>query len=102
MSGSMFRKDLTPKQSSFARAALVIFLVAFTLRLIHIWQIRRSPFFTVLLGDAHAYDEWAQRIARGDWLCRGVFYQAPLYPYFMGVIYWLTGRNLMLIRIVQA
>jgi tetratricopeptide (TPR) repeat protein/4-amino-4-deoxy-L-arabinose transferase-like glycosyltransferase len=84
------------------RAALVIFAVAFTLRLIHIWQIRRSPFFTVLMGDARGYDEWAQRIAGGDWIGRDVFYQAPLYPYFLGSIYWLVGRSLMIARLVQA
>jgi tetratricopeptide (TPR) repeat protein len=90
------------QQKSFASAALAIFAVAFTLRLIHIWQIRRSPFFTVLIGDARGYDEWAQRIAGGDWIGRDVFYQAPLYPYFLGSIYGLIGRNLMLVRIVQA
>jgi len=84
------------------RAALVIFAVAFTLRLIHIWQIRRSPFFTVLMGDARGYDEWAQRIAGGDWIGRDVFYQAPLYPYFLASIYWLAGRSLMIVRLVQA
>src|SRR5712692_4719938 len=82
--------------------AFLIFVVAFTLRLIHIWQIRRSPFFSVLLGDARGYDEWAQRIAGGDWIGRDVFYQAPLYPYFLGAMYWAAGRSLMLVRIVQA
>ena len=27
-----------------------------------------SPFFDVLLGDAHGYDEWARRIAGGEWI----------------------------------
>ena len=80
----------------------MIFAIAFMLRLIHIWQIRNSPFFTVLMGDARGYDEWARRIAGGDWFGRGVFYQAPLYPYFLGTIYALAGRSLMLVRIVQA
>jgi hypothetical protein len=44
-------------------------------------QIRSAPFFTVLMGDSHGYDEWAQRIAGGEWLGHEVFYQAPLYPY---------------------
>jgi tetratricopeptide (TPR) repeat protein len=88
--------------SKFRAAALTIFVLAFTLRLIHIWQIRRSPFFTVLLGDARSYDEWAKRIAAGDWTGHDVFYQAPLYPYFLGVIYRAAGRSLMLVRLVQA
>jgi tetratricopeptide (TPR) repeat protein len=70
-------------------------------RLIHVWQIRRAPFFSVLVGDSRAYDEWAQRIARGDWLGHEVFYQAPLYPYFLGALYAIAGRDLLIVRIVQ-
>ena len=64
--------------------ALVIFAVALAVRLIHIWQIKPSPFFDILLGDANGYDQWAQRLAAGDWIGSDVFYQAPLYPYFLG------------------
>ena len=79
-----------------------IFLLALTVRLIHVWQIRRSPFFDVLLGDAHGYDEWARRIAGGEWMGRDVFYQAPLYPYFLGVIYATIGHSLLAVRVIQA
>ena len=64
---------------------LVIFAVALAVRLVHVWQIRPSPFFDILLGDANGYDQWAQRLAAGDWVGSEVFYQAPLYPYFLGV-----------------
>ena len=82
--------------------ALIIFAVAFGVRLLHVWQLRSSPFFDVLLGDAHGYDQWAQRLAGGDWIGSEVFYQAPLYPYFLGVAYAIFGRDLLVIRIVQA
>ena len=82
--------------------ALAIFVAALLVRLLHIWQLRRSPFFDVLMGDARAYDEWAQRLAGGDWLGGEVFYQAPLYPYFLGVIYAVFGRDLAIVRVCQA
>src|SRR5438128_12098809 len=63
--------------------------------------MRASPFFPVLMGDSHGYDEWAQRIAGGDWIGHEVFYQAPLYPYLLGVIYAIGGRSLLLVRIIQ-
>src|SRR5206468_11805612 len=47
-------------------------------------------------------DEWAQRIAAGDWLGHEVFYQAPLYPYLLGVTYAIAGRSLLAVRILQA
>jgi len=79
-----------------------IFAIALAVRLAHIWQIREAPFFTVLMGDSRAYDEWAQRIARGDWLGREVFYQAPLYPYLLGTFYAIAGRDLFMVRVGQA
>ncbi|MGH6689559.1 MAG: tetratricopeptide repeat protein [Vicinamibacterales bacterium] len=82
-------------------AASAIFAVALAVRLVHVWQIRGAPFFTVLMGDARAYDEWAQQIARGDWLGQDVFYQAPLYPYFLGTLYSIAGRDLLFVRLCQ-
>jgi tetratricopeptide (TPR) repeat protein len=82
--------------------ALLIFAVALAVRLIHVWQLRPSPFFDVLMGDAHGYDLWAQRLAGGDWIGTDVFYQAPLYPYFLGVVYAIFGRDLLVVRIIQA
>ncbi len=82
--------------------ALLIFAVALVVRLFHVWQLRSTPFFDVLLGDANGYDQWAQRLAAGDWVGTEVFYQAPLYPYFLGVIYSIFGRDLLVVRIIQA
>ena len=84
------------------RGPIAVFAVALAVRLLHVWQIRKAPFFDVLMGDSRGYDEWAQRIAGGEWIGRDVFYQAPLYPYFLGVIYATAGRSLFLVRILQA
>ena len=78
-----------------------VFAVAVAVRLLHLWQIRSAPFFTLLMGDAKSYDAWAQRVAAGEWIGHQVFYQAPLYPYVLGVTYFLFGRSLLLVRILQ-
>jgi tetratricopeptide (TPR) repeat protein len=80
---------------------LAIFGCAFLMRLIYLVQVDSIPLFYHLAGDAGTYDEWGQRIAAGDWLGKGVFYQAPLYPYFLGVLQLILGHNLWLIRLVQ-
>jgi len=82
--------------------SVVIFVVAFAVRLLHVLSIRNAPFFTELIGDARGYDAWALRIASGDWVGHDVFYQAPLYPYVLAVIYRFAGHSVMLVRIVQA
>lgn len=80
----------------------LIFLVALAVRLLHLWQIQPSPFFDILLGDARGYDEWARRLAAGDWVGTEVFYQAPLYPYFVGGVYAVFGPDLLILRVCQA
>ena len=82
--------------------ALATFGVALLVRLIHVWQIRRSPYYATLLGDSRGYDDWARQIAAGDWLGHDVFYQAPLYPYLLGLIYSVAGHHLLVVRVVQA
>ena len=49
--------------------AVVIFILAFTLRFLHIAAIyKTSPFFDVLPGDLGAYDRWATKIVEQGWL----------------------------------
>jgi tetratricopeptide (TPR) repeat protein len=71
-------------------------------RVVHLWQIQSAPFFTTLLGDSKTYDAWAREIARGNWVGTDTFYQAPLYPYFLGALYSLFGPDLFVVRLVQA
>ena len=80
---------------------LIIFSVAFTLRLVYLFQIATIPLFEHLAGDARTYYEWGRRIAAGDWLGVGVFYQAPLYPYFLGILQSFFGETLWLVRLIQ-
>ncbi|TAK08237.1 hypothetical protein EPO44_02880, partial [bacterium] len=91
--------------SSAARVGLLvplgIFLLAFGLRLIYLFQIEAIPLFYSLAADSRSYDEWAQRIVAGDWLGQGVFYQAPLYPYFLALLQFVMGHDLWSIRVVQ-
>ena len=54
------------------------------------------------MGDARRYDAWAMQIASGDWIGQDVFYQAPLYPYFLGSLYAIAGHSLLMVRVCQA
>jgi Tfp pilus assembly protein PilF/4-amino-4-deoxy-L-arabinose transferase-like glycosyltransferase len=80
----------------------VVFAVGLGVRLLHVWQMRDTLFFSVLMGDSRGYDAWARQVAAGDWIGREVFYQAPLYPYFLASLYWLAGHDLLVVRLVQA
>ena len=81
---------------------VILFSIALLVRMFHVLQIRHAPFFEFKIGDAESYDAWARQLAAGDWLGNEVFYQAPLYPYFLGVIYATLGDGPLVVRICQA
>jgi tetratricopeptide (TPR) repeat protein len=72
------------------------------LRLITILGLSGTPVFDILMGDGRQYDVWAQQIASGQWMGNEVFYQTPLYPYALAVIYKIAGHNLLIVRLGQA
>jgi Flp pilus assembly protein TadD len=93
---------MAPARPARRLAPFAVLLLALLVRLVHVAAIDRSPFGGVLMGDALAYDSWAREIAGGDWLGHDVFYQAPLYPYLLGVFYRAAGHTLFGVRVLQA
>lgn len=81
---------------------LLIFTLALLVRALHLWQLQGSLVLDTIIGDARSYDSWARRIAAGDWLGNDVFYQAPLYPYFLAILYGSIGDDTIVVRGFQA
>ena len=77
-----------------------LFLFAFLLRLAYLVEVKDADVFNVLVGDGAAFDAAAQNI-RTDWIGKEVFYQAPLYPYFLAVVYTVFGHELWAARLIQ-
>ncbi|HET9234030.1 MAG TPA: tetratricopeptide repeat protein [Candidatus Eisenbacteria bacterium] len=84
-----------------SRWVWLIFALALALRLAYLIDLRHAPFFSAPQMDALYHDQWARRLAGGDWIGTGVFFRAPLYPYFLGAIYALFGPDYLLVRILQ-
>ena len=63
--------------------------------------LRDTAWFEHLVVDPAYYDRWAQRIAAGDWLDERAFYMDPLYPWVLGALYRLVGRDLLVVRLLQ-
>jgi tetratricopeptide (TPR) repeat protein len=90
---------MTPR--SWRRWLVLIWALALCVRAVCLAELRDSPLLSVLVGDGREYDAWAMRIAGGDWLGGEVFYQSPLYPYLLGVLYAAAGHSLMAVRALQ-
>ncbi|MEA2693346.1 MAG: hypothetical protein QOJ16_2733, partial [Acidobacteriota bacterium] len=91
----------TPPSPRGRRLLFALLALALVLRLGHWWAVRKAPFFGQLVMDSQEYDRWARQIAAGDWLGSEVFFQAPLYPYLLGVVYRLAGHRLDAVYLLQ-
>jgi 4-amino-4-deoxy-L-arabinose transferase-like glycosyltransferase len=81
----------------------IVFCVALILRFIHIYFIfQNSPFFDILPGDLGSYDRWATKIVQEGWMGKEIFYQDPLYPYFLALVYKTIGRDFLWVYSLQA
>ncbi len=84
------------------RVQLLLFGVAFALRLLHVLAIRDNPYFNHPIIDAGTYDQAARAIASGHGHPDLVFWQPPGYTYFLGFIYALFDGSHLAPRIIQA
>jgi len=78
-------------QSRDTALAGVLFAAAVGVRLAFLAGVRDHPAVRLPVLDAEAYHTKAQRILSGQGLGDAVFYQDPLYPYFLAGLYALFG-----------
>jgi len=88
--------------ANFAWSLAAVAATALLLRLTYLWELSETDLFGVLVGDAGYYDAWGRRIAAGDWFGESVFYQSPLYPYLLVLLFSVAGHSLTAVRLVQA
>jgi len=83
-------------------APVTVFATAITMRLVYIAFFARTEIWGAMMVDAELYDNWGMRIAGGDWIGTKIFYDPPLYAYFLGVIYKIFGHEYIWLRVIQA
>lgn len=84
---------------------LVVLLVAlgFALRAWTVVQYERAhPQAAAPVIDERSYDRWAREIAAGEWVGREVFFQEPLYPYWLACVYRASDGSRSAARHAQA
>jgi 4-amino-4-deoxy-L-arabinose transferase-like glycosyltransferase len=82
---------------------LVVTAAALVLRLTHVYlTATRNPLAGQLVLDGATYDAWGRAVAFGGGSIPSSLMQAPLYPWFLAVIYKIFGAHLAAVRIAQA
>ncbi|MEZ4409312.1 MAG: hypothetical protein R3A52_23005 [Polyangiales bacterium] len=76
------------------------FALALIVRLGAVALLQRSPLASRAAGMSHAYDLWAQRIARGRF-GDGAFFFDPLYAFVIAPLYRVGHHSLTLPRLVN-
>jgi 4-amino-4-deoxy-L-arabinose transferase-like glycosyltransferase len=84
------------------RVGALLFALACGLRFAYVALIADEPAVRYPVLDAHAYHGWALAILAGDWLGDRVYYQDPLYPFFLAGLYRLLGPGSLGVLLAQA
>jgi tetratricopeptide (TPR) repeat protein len=95
-------KTLIDRLKKLDKSAIIIFFSALILRLIYIIQLQDSPFFNFPQIDTLWHHLWANEIAAGNVIGNEVFFRAPLYPYFLSLIYSVFGDGPFAYRVIQS
>jgi len=82
--------------------AASLFAVAATARILYVRSVWPHPAVRYPVLDCLAYHDWALAILHGDWLGNRVYYQDPLYPFFLAGLYALFGPDTQGVLIAQA
>ncbi len=78
-----------------------LLLLALLLRLAYHLQYSASPFWGDMTIDEQLHHVWASYVAAGNLLGDSAFFRAPLYPYFLALLYTILSTSLHLILPVQ-
>jgi 4-amino-4-deoxy-L-arabinose transferase-like glycosyltransferase len=79
---------------------LAVLALGLGLRVANLADISDSPFFTRPVIDGQAYDNWATAIVKGKAPTQP-FYQDPLYPYFLALVYSIFGHSYWAVYLFQ-
>jgi len=83
------------------KIAFTAALFSLALGYAHFHAIRAAPQFKVPVLDEAAYDNQAMGILEGKWPAGKVFYQDPLYPYFLASVYRVIGHRPEAVKFIQ-
>jgi len=110
------RGGRAPEARRISRRVLIILVAVLAvgglLRGLYIAELRETPDFTEPFSDAGYHDYWARGIAFGIWtpppnmadpeIDTSPYLRPPGYPFFLALVYRVTGGSYLAPRVVQA
>ncbi|MGQ9707117.1 MAG: tetratricopeptide repeat protein [bacterium] len=89
-------------KSSYLITISILFIIALSMNIIFIFSIGlKSPLLLPINPDSKMYYDLASQISNGNLTTGKPFFVAPLYPYFVGLIFYLFGKSVPLMITIQ-
>ncbi len=83
------------------RWPLIIAAAAVLIRFVYLWELSRLPDFAVLIVDEKWHWLWAEEIRKESFWGAGAYFRAPLYPYFLALLAWITSGSILVSKLLQ-
>jgi 4-amino-4-deoxy-L-arabinose transferase-like glycosyltransferase len=95
--------EAPPNRHIDTSSLIVVSLLAVALlwRVVFFLEMNASPYADNLTLDSRVYHEVALAAASGEWSHGVTFFQAPLYPWILGVVYSLVGPSQTVVKLLQ-
>jgi len=90
---------LLPKSRSERLGMAGIGMIAFLVRLLHLLELKKLPWFETPIMDAGYHDLWAMTLLKGELWQPDVYFRGPLYPTLLAGLYLVLGRHMLWVRL---
>ena len=93
-----------PRNRHIGKGQLVVIAllaVALLWRVVFFFEMYASPYGDSLTLDSQVYHEVALAAAAGEWSHGETFFQAPLYPWLLGIVYSVVGPSQTAVKLLQ-
>jgi 4-amino-4-deoxy-L-arabinose transferase-like glycosyltransferase len=85
-------RAVSPKLEKLLLAAILVLAGVARLAAVSAYEAHH-PLADRPVIDEQSYDRWAREIAGGEWLGHEIFFQEPLYPYALAMLYAAVGGS---------
>ena len=84
------------------RWLLIVALVTLAIRTCYLYELSLHFGFRVPMVDEKWHWEWANNILNHSFWGEGAYFRAPLYPYLLAFLAWITGGSIFFSKLLQS
>lgn len=92
---------MTDKADRHRHLPLIIAAAAVIVRILYLIEVSGMPGFEHPMVDEKWHWEWAASIINDSFFGAGDWFRAPLYPYFLALLHWVSGASVFWAKFLQ-